>query len=350
MSNADFQTIMKRATVAIEAEMPAVERYIASSFPSGHPLRQEAVRFVLNGGKRFRPALSYLVAEAYGQRDARVHLALETFHKYLLAHDDVIDRDVLRNGSPTVHAKLAQLRGDASDAVHFGNSLAIIAGNLMEAATQRIILETKLPAKTTRSLQLLINQAVNEVTWGWCDQFMMDYEPLDSPGLTQERIEESLIWVTGRYSIKLPLYFGLTVAGQPVPDGLEKFADTAGLLYQTGDDVIGIFGDQQKTGKSNAGDLLQAKKTLPLWFAYQSANSDDKARLMSIVGNPAATVGMLAEAREIIRAAGLPRALQRMDTWQKEAKKQLQAVSASLPGELIEFLDGFIDFLGARDF
>jgi len=344
-----FQNRYKQAAAIIMAELPTVARFIAPAFPADNPLRRETVRFVLEGGKRFRPALSFVVAQAYGHDEVGIHLALETFHKYLLTHDDIIDRDVMRNGMPTVHATFAKLREGADDAEHFGNSLGIIAGNLIGAATQRIILESNLPAHTARALQILINQATNEVTWGWADQFMMDYEPLSSPALTEQRIEESLVWVTGRYSIKLPLCFGFAVAGQPTPADIGEVADTLGLLYQTGDDIMGIFGEQAKTGKSNSSDLLQGKKTLPLWYAYQAAPAAQKKVLQQVVGNPQASDAMLAQARKVIRTYGLPKTEAKMAEWKTLAHAQLEALQQHIPQELTTFLAGFIDFLVQRD-
>lgn len=344
-----FQERYKQAAAAIATELPAVADYIAPAFPADNPLRRETIRFIMEGGKRFRPALSFVVAQACGHDDVRVHLALEMFHKYLLTHDDIIDRDITRNGAPTVHAAFTESRKGSRGAQHFGNSLGIIAGDLMEAATQRIILEAQLPAETTRALQLLINQATNEVTWGWCDQFMMDYEPLSSRTLTEKRIEESLVWVTGRYSIKLPLCFGFTVACQPIPEAVKALADTLGLLYQTGDDVMGIFGDQAKTGKSNSGDLVQGKKTLPLWFAYQAAPTTQKNVLQRVVGNSKASDVMLAQARDIIRNYGLPRTETKMAQWKKLAHDQLEKLQPHISQELAVFLAGFIDFLVRRE-
>jgi len=345
-----FQENFARAAKAVSQALPHITPLIAPSFPTNHPLRQETTRFVLHGGKRLRPALSLITAETYDHPDVFVHLALETFHKYLLAHDDIIDRDTVRNGALTLPAAFTALRPDDLDSVHFGNSLAIIAGNLLEAATQSIILEAKLPADITRQLQQLVTQAVAEVTWGWCDQFFMDYEPLDSKKLTQKRIEESLIWVTGRYSIKLPLVFGLAVAGQTPPPELLDLADTLGLLYQTGDDLIGIFGDQAQTGKSNAGDLLQGKKTLPLWFAYNQATLAERDTLRQVVGNTAATASILDEARAIIAKRGRPLAEAHMHNWQATAETQIQKLTKALPADLSRFLSGLTTYLVNREY
>jgi len=344
-----FQTRYSQAAKTIAAELPAIADFIAPMFPIDNPLRRELTRFVLEGGKRFRPALSLITAQSLGNNTAHIHLALETFHKYLLTHDDIIDRDTTRNGAPTVHAKLAQLRSGQHDASHFGNSLGIIAGDLLEAATQRIILQADMPAETTRALQLLINRAFNEVTWGWCDQFMMDYEPLNAKTLSETRIEQSLIWVTGRYSIQLPLRFGFTVAEQVVPAGIDELADTLGLLYQTGDDIIGVFGDQAKTGKSTSGDLRQGKKTLPLWFAYQAAPDGQKKILEQVIGNQNSSDDMLAKARDIIRTYGLQKTQAKMAQWKSQAHSQLADLQTQLPVELTSFLSGFIDFLESRE-
>ncbi|HSE61101.1 MAG TPA: polyprenyl synthetase family protein [Candidatus Saccharimonadales bacterium] len=342
-----FLAAYKDALEQLSAELPAVQRHIATTFPINDPLREEAVRFTAEGGKRFRPALSLIVASVYGKTDAFPHVALELFHKYLLVHDDIMDRDDARYGAPTVHAKMAELCLAPEDREHFGNSLGIMVGNLMAAASFGVIHHATLPLSTKDKLAKLLVRATNEVAWGWYDQFLMDYEPLDSPRLSFERIEKSIIWVTGKYSIKLPVHFGYAIAGVQPPK-LEELFDTMGLLFQTGDDLVGLFGKVEDTGKSNYGDIIQGKKTLPLWLAYTNASPVDQKALRLHVGNKGCTATDIQEVRDIIvRSGGLERTQQLMQSYRDRCLEQVASID--MPADLRRFLRGFLYFLETRD-
>ncbi|HEU5186954.1 MAG TPA: polyprenyl synthetase family protein, partial [Candidatus Saccharimonadales bacterium] len=320
----------------------------AEPFVTEDPLRAEGIRFIAEGGKRFRPALSLVTARSLGQGDVFPHLALETFHKYLLAHDDIIDLDDLRYGAPTIHAKMAETHQGGGDATHFGRSLALIAGDLMANTSTKIVIDADLPTDIKLSLLQCVAKALDEVAWGWYDQFLMDYLPLDSRQLSFARIENSIIWVTGKYSIKLPLVYGFTVAGRPMPKHLEEFADVLGALFQTGDDLMGLFGKIEDTGKSNFGDITQGKKTLPIWLTYTEATSKEKQRLSLLVGKKDITANEVDEVRSIIkRSGGLRKTKALMSQYRDQSLAMLRKIS--LPEDLKKFLQGFIYFLETRD-
>lgn len=343
-----FLKAYKEAVIKVESEITQSTSYLAKTFPHNDLFYNEVGRFIASGGKRFRPALSYVVADSFGHKDIFPHLALETFHKYLLAHDDIIDRDDIRYGTPTLHAKMTAVYADSEDKAHLGTSLAIIGGDLIEAATHKIILNADLSADVKISLQKLIVQAVEEVSWGWYDQFLMDYLSLDSDLLSFERIEKSIIWVTGKYSIKLPLLFGFAVADTNPPAGLEKLADTLGALYQTGDDLIGLFGDEKTTGKSNFGDIVQGKKTLPMWFTFKNASAKDQIKLTAVVGNKDATTSDIEEVRHIIRrSGGMEHTRELMNTYGQNCREAVELLD--VPSDLKHFLRGFVDFIEKRD-
>lgn len=343
-----FLHTYQAAATEISQAIKNASDFIAPTFPANDPLRQETSRFTAHGGKRLRPALSLVTARALGHQDVQPHLALETFHKYILVHDDIIDRDTLRYNAPTVHTKLEDLCSDTSEKVHFGNSLAIVAGDLLESATTKIILQSDLPDPTKLTLLGLVAQATDEVTKGWYDQFLMDYLPLGSSKLTFQRIEDSIIWVTGKYSIKLPLYFGYVVAGKRPPIGLERLADLMGALFQTGDDLIGLLGKTEDTGKSNFADITQGKKTLPMWLTYHHAPASQKIKLQRYVGNRDLTPQQVEEVRSIVRGGeGLERTKQLMGDYRAACQALLDDLQ--LPADLHQFLAGFITYLEHRD-
>lgn len=347
-----FIETYKTAALEIVNGIKKCADVLAPDLPQGDAMKNEIVRFVVEGGKRFRPALSYLVAKFYGKDSLYPNLALETFHKYLLTHDDIMDRDDMRYGALTVHKKLEEIIGnyteDLKEREHFGNGLAIVAGDMMEAATNKIILRSELNSDVKVQLCDLVATAAQEAAFGWYDQLIMDYIPLGSKELSYERIETSIIWVTGKYTIKFPLHFGHILAGTNIPDGLFHLADDLGVLFQTGDDLIGLFGDPKKSGKSNYGDIIQGKKTLPLWFTYEMASEGDKSILINLIGKKDLTAKEAGEVRSISERSGaLERIKGLMCEYRDACLGQIDVLD--IPDEMKRFLRGFAIYLEHRE-
>jgi len=332
-------------------EVKSHSNMFVETFAQDDLMRLETVRFIVEGGKRFRPSLSYFVSSCYGAKDLFPHLACETFHKFLLTHDDIIDRDSLRYSVPTVHKKLEEVIffNSETEQNHFGNSMGIIAGDLMEASTYKIIFKSDLSDTTKVQLGNLVVRAVEEVVWGWYDQFLMDYLPIDSVELSHERIEKSIVWVTGKYTMNFPIHFGFCVAGVDVPSGVDHLSDDLGVLFQTGDDLIGIFGDPNTTGKSNFGDIVQGKKTLPIYFAYQGATEMEKSVLKELVGKKDLTDNEADIVRGIVQSSG---AYDRTRDVMREYRDAClgQIDSLKIPDNLKSFLRGFAIYLEKREF
>ena len=344
MSDSDsFDAAYQAALRPLADEFRDIESSLALAFPESDSLRAEMGAFVKRGGKRFRPVLSFIVAQSLGCSVIKPHLSLELFHKYLLAHDDIIDEDAARYNAPTLHAAMAKGHGK-----HFGESMGIIGGDLLASASYRAILDSPISNDRKVALLNLLATATEEVAWGWYDQFLMDSLPLGDTTLTYERIEQSIIWVTGKYSIKLPLLFGYALADSKAPDLLEPLADTLGALYQTGDDLIGLFGDRARTGKSNSGDILQGKKTLPVIFAYENAPDKDKRTLARLIGNKQASNEDFDAVRRIITLHGLDKTNQYMNEQHLQALDYIS--KCDFPDNLRIFLEGFVGHISRREY
>lgn len=97
-----------------------------------------------------------------------------------------------------------------------------------------------------------MNIAFESVVHGRYKQFLTDYLPLSSMAL-DHIIKYNLIRVTGKYTFTFPIKFGKTLAqgNADLSKDFELLCDYLGVLFQTGDDIIGIFGDPIETGKSN---------------------------------------------------------------------------------------------------
>ena len=108
---------------------------------------------------------------------------------------------------------------------------------------------------------------------------------------------------TGTYTFELPLHLGATLAGGPhaLLDALSAYARPLGVAFQIADDLLGTFGAPEVTGKPNASDLREGKRTLLVARALERATPADAARLRAQLGKPDADVE---ELREILRRSG----------------------------------------------
>lgn len=240
--------------------------------------------YLLRGGKRLRGALVLLGGEAAGgTREAAIDasLGVELLHAYLLIHDDFMDQDDVRRGGPTLHRALG---GD-----HLGTSLAVLCGDLCESWAGQLF----------SSASPLVARTVEQVILGQ----MADLRAPRGRELYAEEILAVERAKTGTYTFELPLHLGATLAGAPAPvlDALSAYARPLGVAFQIADDLLGTFGSPEQTGKPNASDLREGKRTLLVARALQSAGPADAARLRAGLGNPDADVE---ELRGILRRCG----------------------------------------------
>jgi geranylgeranyl pyrophosphate synthase len=325
---AAVEEIMRRGGALLGARMARVESHLARvSSEVGAPLAAYATATILAGGKRLRPLLVLLAAEAAtggngpcgpGRRArsarevesalVRAATAVELMHSATLVHDDVIDGARLRRGHPTVAAMAGRRAATATGDMLFSRAFAELSRNGDVA---------QLRALSDASSALAAGELLQRE-----DAFARELG-----------IERYL----ARCEMKTAALFeaacrlGALVAGRDADDGstagladaLGAFARRIGLAFQLLDDVLDISGRAADTGKSRGADVRDGTITLPLILARQSdpelAALDLRAleapgEVQALCERIAAT-GALAEARShalsVVREAkaGLPAAL-----------------------------------------
>jgi geranylgeranyl diphosphate synthase type I len=261
--------------------------------------------YVLRGGKRLRGALVLLGCEAAGGDRAwaiDASIGVELLHAYLLIHDDFMDRDEVRRGGPTVHVQL----GAATRSEHLGASLAVLLGSLCEAWALQLVLSAPVaPDRALAAAQLLARE-LDQVTVG-------QIQDVSAPLGRELRADDVLAverMKTGGYTFELPLRLGALLAGaaEPLLDALERFARPLGQAFQIADDLLGTFGAPELTGKPNASDLREGKRTLLVARALDAAGTRDAARLREGLGRKDLTDAQAAELREILVRSGAAQA------------------------------------------
>lgn len=212
-----------------------------------------AIRWSFFGrGKRFRPALVFASAKAFGVEYEKVQTtatAIEMIHTYSLIHDDLpsMDDDDLRRGRQTCHVK-------------FGESTAILAGDALQAMAFTAIANDETLCETSRiKLLKIIGDAAARMVAG--QQMDLEAEGID---ISIEAIEEIHRNKTGAL-INASACVGAVVANASENDlsAIEDFGEKIGLLFQMTDDLLDISESSATLGKTAGKDLASAKATYP---------------------------------------------------------------------------------------
>lgn len=213
--------------------------------PYGHPT-----------GKRIRPLLLLLCAEASGG-DWRPALpaaaAVELLHNFSLIHDDIQDNSPLRHRRPTVWKVWGQ-----ANAINAGDALFTLAYTALES------LSTTVRADIALQIWRIFNATALELTRG--QHLDMQFETR-----SDVTVAEYLSMIQGKSAALISACAEIgALIGQQNPQLAQLYADfglNLGMAFQIRDDILGIWGDPQVTGKSAATDILSRKKSLPVLYA-----------------------------------------------------------------------------------
>ena len=281
-----------------EELLPAIRYHFGWATADGVPVEEDS-------GKRLRPALALLSAEAVGSHP---HVALpgavavELIHNFSLIHDDVIDGDIERRHRPTVWTC-------------FGTDEALIAGDALHSLAFQVLLAEALPPRVA-SAQRLVG-ATTAMIAGQAADMAFDDVPVVS--LTDCRVmEEAKTGALLGYAASVGAV--LAEAEATVINALEKYGRQLGLAYQAVDDVLGIWGDSAVTGKPAGNDLRERKKSMPVAVVLSRGGKasedlteiygrcgdlgdEDVARAAAIIESAGGREATLAEAQHCLETA-----------------------------------------------
>jgi geranylgeranyl diphosphate synthase type I len=272
----------------------------------------EEARAVVSGGKRFRAAFCQwgyaAVAGAPTGESAvairRAGAALELLHASALVHDDLMDASDTRRGRPATHRGFAAEHAAAGwrgDQEQYGAAAAILLGDLLLTWADELLRRSGFPWERTAAALEVFDLCRTEVIAG---QFLdVSVQARGSADLATAMTV--LRYKSAKYSIERPLHVGAALAGA---DGATMSALTAfglplGEAFQLRDDLLGVFGDPDTTGKPAGDDLVEGKRTVLVALALDGAPPARAARLDAALGT-ALDAAEVAELRTIIEGSG----------------------------------------------
>jgi geranylgeranyl diphosphate synthase type I len=326
----DVKTRMKE--MSKELDEP-IRSYIADEAPSN--LIEAARQYPYAGGKRMRPSMVVAACGAVGgDRSKAVPLAvaIEYIHNFTLIHDDLMDGDEMRRGMVTSHVK-------------YGMPTAILAGDALFAKAFDIISELDVPDAVLRKIMKVVTVAVWDLARG--QQMDVNNENAEFISLDDYietiKLKTSVLFAAGPAS-------GAIIGGasKEVVNAIHSYAIKMGVAFQMYDDILGVYGDPAKTGKSAGNDIRKGKYTVMICHAHDTIK--DKAvwdRFMSVFGKIDATDDEIEVARKILKDCGsYDYAIEMADRYTNEAIDSLNCLKES---DDKEFMIELARFSMARD-
>ena len=279
-------------------------------------LREGVLYYVKKGGKRLRPAILIWAAEIMGGSPEVVlpaAAAIELSHTWTLVHDDIIDRDDLRRGGPSMHAYFQESWREkipSSELADWGKNLAMLVGDVQQAIATSML--NSLGPSVDREL---VRWLINDLAANWVtevlDGEMLDMEyairPLDQ--LQEADILEMLNHKTASTLAWCGRTGALLGLNKLDPDHqfvklIEDMCRQAGLAFQLQDDILGIVGKEDELGKPIGSDLREGKRTVLIAHAYGRTDAKGKEFLHTILGKDDLTLAEIDQARQLLTTTG----------------------------------------------
>jgi geranylgeranyl pyrophosphate synthase len=231
------------------------------------------------GGKRLRPYLVALTYQSFGGLDQtsmlQVATSWELLHISMTIHDDIIDRDYKRHNHDNIAGVYLDHYAHIKDRTmqsHYANSAALLAGDLLISGAYNFINNSDFSASKRQSVVEILQEAIFVVIGG---------EFLDSEAATRSSLVNPLVIAeakTASYSLIGPMLSGALLAGadKVSQQKLRELGRVLGVGYQLVDDYLGIFGDQNVTGKPTDSDLIEGKMSTVIVMSLELMSKTDR--------------------------------------------------------------------------
>ncbi|CAM4150063.1 polyprenyl synthetase family protein [Janibacter anophelis] len=354
----DLADLRSRVQDRIDTELDRWEVELAEVGPDVADLTGP-VRTLLQGGKRLRAGFAYWGWRAAGQDDHEgaisLAAAMELFQAAALIHDDVMDDSETRRGQPAMHRALSRAHAERlwhGEPDRFGVAGAILAGNLCLGWCDDLFADSGLPPQALEAArpvfermrgQLMAGQFLDIVT------SMRPWHDLDDA----ERIERSrhvITYKSAKYSIEHPLLIGATAGGasQQDLDALSRYGVALGVAFQLRDDVLGVFGDPDVTGKPAGDDLREGKRTVLIARTLAGADDVASTQVDQWLGAPDLGTAEVEAFRELIISTGALEGVERDIAEGAAAARSALAEASGVPEPARTVLAELIDLTTAR--
>ncbi|MFZ0511002.1 MAG: polyprenyl synthetase family protein [Candidatus Nitrosopolaris sp.] len=284
----------------LESNASSVNEYILSSL-EGEPIElyRASSHYIISGGKRLRPFILIKSNEMFGGNPKMAMpaaAAVELVHNFSLVHDDIMDDDDMRHSVKTVHK-------------YYGMPLAILAGDILFSKAFELLTvhgrAEGIPEKAICEMVSRLSSACIQVCEGQATDVRMastDKFSIESP--------QYFNMISKKTAALFELSCALGVLSAPDSSAgdvknLSSFGRNIGIAFQLVDDLIGITGDPNLTGKAVGNDLREGKRTYPILLALRNVSGENKSNIIKVFGKKHASVSDLKEAVRTVSSIGI---------------------------------------------
>jgi octaprenyl-diphosphate synthase len=259
LSAAILQPQKNTIALSIASDVEAVNQVIRARLHSEVPLVSQIAEYIINaGGKRIRPTLVLLVANAYGYRGSAHHelaAVVEFIHTATLLHDDVVDESSMRRGRKTANAL-------------FGNAASVLVGDFLYSRAFQMMVGLN----NMRVMQIL-SDATNVIAEGEVLQLLN----MHNPDVSQDSYLKVIRSKTAKL-FEAAAQLGALISGATDAeiDAAGEYGRSLGTAFQLIDDVLDYAGDAAEIGKNVGDDLREGKPTLPLIYLMENGTPEQR--------------------------------------------------------------------------
>jgi len=309
--------------------MAAVDAVIRARLHSEVVLVNQVGEYIVNsGGKRLRPALVLLAAQAFGYKGTHHHdlaAVVEFIHTATLLHDDVVDESDLRRGRETANAL-------------FGNAASVLVGDFLYSRAFQMMVGVG-----EMRVMAVLSDATNVIAEGEVLQ-LLNCHDADVDVANYMRVIHCKTAKLFEAAMRLGAILGR--ASPADEEAAAQYGMHLGTAFQLIDDVLDYSADETETGKHLGDDLAEGKPTLPLIHAMQHGTPEQAAVVRSAIEQGA--VDKLAEVQAIIHATGALEFTRRRAL--QEAETACAAISAFSDTQFKRALLELAHFAATRQF
>lgn len=345
-----FREFCKQYIPLIDASMDTFfkKKIHDAEIPDIRELYTHLAEYCMRDGKRIRPLVLLASCFGYGSvwnRDDIVRMAsvLEMMHSFLLIQDDIIDRSDLRRGGMSLHRVCGDRYEKCSHNETIGNDVALILGDVLFANALEIMSETSISSRLKDRFLKIIAATLEVTAWGQTlDIINSASRTILSPRETATQIA---LLKTAYYTIYYPMLLGYSLAGRNSPKEKERimaFALPLGQAFQIRDDILGVFGREQVTGKSADSDILEGKITLLISGAIESLHGKERDLFLSLFMKKHKLKRDVSTIRKLIERSGsLDSAKERH--WEFVEQSRWRLADLAISSDYHDILHGLVD-------
>ena len=260
--------VLKKYSAGVDRE---IEKALDTVDPEN--LYDASKHLIKAGGKKIRPALVLLTAEAVGgniEGAYKTAAAVELIHTFSLIHDDIMDEDEMRRGKPSVHTM-------------WGEPMAILAGDILFSLAFELVAQTQVddvPAsRVIKALNTVVDACIKICEGQACD---MSFEEKFDVGESEYL---NMIYKKTAALIAAATKSGAIIGGGTAEqvEALSQYGELIGMAFQIQDDYLDVVSEEEELGKPVGSDIVEGKMTLMVVHTLSVASPEDKEELIFIL-------------------------------------------------------------------